>query len=56
MTEAFEQRALALFREQAQADSVYREFITHLGVAPGGVPRMEEIPFLPIRFFKSHRV
>ncbi|MBC2837904.1 acyl transferase [Robiginitalea sp. SC105] len=53
---AFEQRALALFREQCREVPVYAEFCRHLGVLPQGVTRLADIPFLPIACFKDHRV
>ncbi len=52
----FEQKALELFREQAQEVPVYKTFIKHLGVSPERVSSLEDIPFLPVSFFKTHRV
>ncbi|MFT3675551.1 MAG: acyl transferase [Chitinophagaceae bacterium] len=52
----FEALALELFRYQHAQNPVYRAFADLLGVQPGQVQRLEEIPFLPIRFFKSHEV
>lgn len=54
--EAFEQAALEVFREQFQTVPVYGEFCRHLGRTPGEVTRAAGIPFLPIEFFKSHKV
>lgn len=48
--------ALQAFRFQAQNCPVYREFITNLKVDITKVKRIDEIPFLPISFFKSHEV
>ncbi len=52
----FEAEALALFRFQAEKNTVYREYINLLGIDPSKVSRLNEIPFLPIEFFKTHRV
>lgn len=45
--------ALRLFRFQAEHNPIYAKYIHHLGVKVGKVERLEEIPFLPISFFKS---
>jgi len=52
----FEPLALELFRYQHTQNPVYRAFADALGIVPGRVQRLEEIPFLPIRFFKSHAI
>ncbi len=54
--ENFAAAALETFRFQAERCAPYREFIGYLGVDPAGVERIEEIPFLPIEFFKSRDV
>jgi hypothetical protein len=52
--EDFENLALDIFRFQVEQNAVYREFCTLQRVTQ---PRsVREIPFLPIGFFKSHRV
>jgi hypothetical protein len=52
----FAEIALAIFRLQAQNCTVYREFITNLKVDIAGVKQVDQIPFLPISFFKSHEI
>ncbi len=52
----FEENALAIFRYQALHCAVYRDFIQHLGINAEEVKRFSNIPFLPISFFKTHRV
>lgn len=47
---------IALFRFQAKHTAVYARYLELLGVDPSGVTSPEQIPFLPIRFFKSHTV
>ncbi|HTJ13671.1 MAG TPA: hypothetical protein VL547_16660 [Dinghuibacter sp.] len=53
---SFDDQALALFRFQAEANPVYRSYIQALGVDPSTVRRIADIPFLPIRFFKTHTI
>lgn len=48
--------ALELFRFQADWNPVYGNFVKHLGVNPAHVKSIEDIPFLPISFFKKHAV
>lgn len=52
----FEQQALALYTYQMEHNSVYRKFV-HLSRGKTFEPaRLDEIPCLPISFFKTHRV
>ncbi|WP_375444110.1 acyl transferase [uncultured Fibrella sp.] len=52
----FEALALDLFRYQARHNAVYAEYLRHLRCQPELVQTLAEIPFLPISFFKTHRV
>lgn len=52
----FEALALSVFRRQAEQCAPYREYIERMGIDPHAVQRIEEIPFLPIRLFKTHEV
>lgn len=52
----FNESALAVFRHQAINCEIYRQYISHLGVNPQEVKYYQNIPFLPISFFKSHAV
>lgn len=52
----FEKIALKVFRFQYDNNSVYREFCQFLNVEKQDVKSIEQIPFLPIQFFKSHEV
>ncbi|SNR39895.1 Acyl-protein synthetase, LuxE [Lutibacter agarilyticus] len=52
----FEQFALEIFQFQAQKNTVYREFLAHLKTDIFAVNSINEIPFLPIQFFKSHQI
>lgn len=53
---AVRELALEAFRYQAEANPVYRSFLHHLRRNPSDVKAMEDIPFLPISFFKYHKV
>lgn len=52
----FDKTALQIFEYQAKNCTVYRQFIAGLKVDVDSVKSVEQIPFLPIEFFKSHRV
>ncbi len=46
--------ALGVFRFQAAHNAVYKAFVDNLSINPQNVSRLEDIPFLPIAFFKTH--
>lgn len=52
----FTETALQIFHHQAVHCAVYREFIAGLKVNRKDVTSISQIPFLPIEFFKSHKV
>lgn len=52
----FESLALAIFRFQSEHCPVYSDFISNLNIDPDKVLRLEDIPYLPIGFFKTHDV
>jgi hypothetical protein len=52
----FNDLAIKIFQFQYEGNSVYRQFVDLLNVHPGSVGRYEEIPFLPIEFFKTRKV
>lgn len=52
----FEETALKVFRFQARENPVYRNFLQYLSVQPEKIDSINNIPFLPIQFFKTHRV
>lgn len=52
----YEQAALTLFRFQAKKNPVYKAYIESIGIDQNTVQYADEIPFLPISFFKSHQV
>jgi phenylacetate-coenzyme A ligase PaaK-like adenylate-forming protein len=52
----FEKTALKVFRFQYDNNQVYREFCQLLKTDKQEVKSLQQIPFLPIQFFKSHAV
>jgi phenylacetate-coenzyme A ligase PaaK-like adenylate-forming protein len=52
----FEKIALKVFRFQHENNLVYQEFCNYLNINKQEVKSLQQIPFLPIQFFKSHRV
>jgi phenylacetate-coenzyme A ligase PaaK-like adenylate-forming protein len=52
----FENYALQAFQFQAENNPVYSHYISLLSINPKNVKQLEEIPFLPIEFFKSHKI
>ncbi|MFD2529885.1 LuxE/PaaK family acyltransferase [Polaribacter marinaquae] len=55
-TEEFNQVALEVFKHQFKNNRVYRSFCDLLYIHPSDISKIEEIPFLPIQFFKSKKV
>lgn len=52
----FEKIALKVFRYQYENNKVYNNFCKLLKTDVGRVKSIQQIPFLPIQFFKSHEV
>ena len=52
----FEAAALKVFLYQSEHCEVYKQYIGLLGINPLSVKTIEQIPFLPIRFFKSKKI
>ena len=55
-SEEFEEAALAVFQMQFEQNAVYRSFCDLLYIHPSSVTTLQEIPFLPIDFFKNREV
>ena len=51
-----EQKALETFRFQAAENPVYKQYLELLDCNPLSIKEVSRIPFLPVEFFKSHRV
>lgn len=52
----FTQLALDTFQRQARTIPVYAEYLEHLKIAPEKITTLQQIPFLPIGFFKTRVV
>jgi len=52
----FKTIALEIFKLQAKNNKVYSEFIKYLDINVDEVDELHKIPFLPIQFFKSHKI
>ncbi|GGE14425.1 LuxE/PaaK family acyltransferase [Psychroflexus salis] len=54
--EDFLNQSLNVFAFQYENNLFYRKFCNLLHKTPANVSSLEEIPFLPIQFFKSHKI
>jgi phenylacetate-coenzyme A ligase PaaK-like adenylate-forming protein len=52
----FERIALQIFQFQAKNNLVYKEFLELLNIDVDTIIKVNQIPFLPIQFFKSHKI
>ena len=52
----FEELALEIFNFQQENNPVYKSYLQALKINPQLVQSVEQIPFLPVSFFKSHDV
>jgi phenylacetate-coenzyme A ligase PaaK-like adenylate-forming protein len=52
----FQELALQIFRFQYTHNPIYAQYAKAVGRVPGKVKELTDIPFLPVRFFKSHTV
>ncbi|HMC01308.1 MAG TPA: hypothetical protein VKN14_09775 [Flavobacteriaceae bacterium] len=52
----FQTKALEVFKYQFENNKVYRSFCDLLYKHPSEVKTIKDIPFLPIQFFKTHKV
>ena len=53
---AFEDAALAVFHYQYENNAIYRQYCMALHTNVASVKKITQIPFLPVSFFKSHKV
>ncbi|MEM6721619.1 MAG: acyl transferase [Bacteroidota bacterium] len=53
---SFETVAFQTFQHQFEHNRTYRSFCDLLYIHPSDVKKIEDIPFLPIQFFKSHEI
>ncbi len=55
-SDQFNEQAINVFRFQAENNPVYKEYLFRLGKNADSVKSIKDIPFLPIEFFKTHKV
>jgi Acyl-protein synthetase, LuxE. len=52
----FEAKCIEVFKYQSKNCPVYKQYIELLGVNPNDIISYNQIPMLPIRFFKSKKI
>ena len=52
----FEKAALEIFQFQYKRNPIYKTYVDHLNIHPESIDNIKKIPFLPIRFFKTHKI
>jgi Coenzyme F390 synthetase len=52
----FREAALEIFEYQAAGNKIYSDFLRSLRIAKDDVRKIEDIPFLPVGFFKNHKI
>jgi phenylacetate-coenzyme A ligase PaaK-like adenylate-forming protein len=52
----FEPLALEVFQYQAKNNDTYSKYLNHLGITTGSIHQLDQIPFLPIEFFKTDKI
>jgi phenylacetate-coenzyme A ligase PaaK-like adenylate-forming protein len=52
----FRETALQIFNHQFNNNAVYHDFIIGLGKNPSGIRTPEDIPFMPVEFFRNHKI
>ena len=52
----FEKLSLEIFQLQAKNNMVYGDFLNHLDIDISTIKNIYQIPFLPIQFFKTHKI
>jgi len=54
--DSFNELALEIFCYQVKENMLYRNYVSHLGLIINNITDYRKIPFLPIGFYKRHRV
>ena len=56
LTQEFNELAIELFHHQSVENKVYAAYLENLGTNTLHIRNLDQIPFLPIEFFKSHKI
>src|SRR5450631_2960928 len=54
--EDFCETALDIFNYQYNNNKVYNNFVNSLGKDPSEINTLSDIPFLPVEFFRNHKI
>ena len=52
----FDDKSLALFDYQYHTNEIYKSYCSHLKIKKSEIQELEDIPFLPIEFFKNYEI
>lgn len=52
----FNRNCLEVFKYQSKNNGVYAKYLKLLGIDPGKISKVKDIPFLPIELFKTHEI
>ena len=52
----FKNKAITLFHEQFNKNFIYNQYCKLLKIKPNQVNELKHIPFIPIQFFKTHKI
>jgi phenylacetate-coenzyme A ligase PaaK-like adenylate-forming protein len=55
-SQEFDSLTMEAFKYQFENVTIYQSFCRHLGIDPSKIHKPEQVPFLPIEFFKNHRL
>jgi len=55
-SQEFEKFSIQIFNQQFEKNTIYRKFCRLTGKNPSNIKSSFEIPFLPIQFFKTHKI
>ena len=54
--EVFNETAIKIFLYQYENNQIYHKYVDYLAIQPNKIIHYSEIPFLPISFFKTHKI
>ncbi|MBT7094125.1 MAG: acyl transferase [Bacteroidetes bacterium] len=54
--QGFRELSLSTFFDQYRCNEVYRKYVELLGIRVSDIQEISDIPFLPIKYFKTHKI